>query len=46
MLDVAAVETMQVMIEVEGCCKRILSQFVLDEEVNLLKFLLTALELE
>ena len=37
---------MQVMIEVECRCQRVLPKFVLDEEVHLLKLLLTALELE
>ena len=46
MLDIAAIEPMQVIIEVECCCKGILPQLVLDEEVHLLKFFLTALELK
>lgn len=45
-LDIAAIETVKVMIEVEGRCQRILPKLVLDEEVNFLKLLLTALELE
>ena len=44
--DIAAIETMKVMIEVECRCQRILTKLVLDEEVHLLKLLLTALELE
>ncbi len=46
MLDVAAIETMKLMIEVAGRSQRIITKLVLDEEINFLKLLLTALELE